>query len=133
MTPIRILLIEDFEPFRRFLCSLLAQRPNLKVVGEVSDGEQGVLIADELKPDLILLDIGLPTLNGIATARQIRKLAPGAKMIFVTQESSADIVREALSAGGNGYVAKNKAAIDMITAVEEVLDGRQFVSSGFLS
>jgi len=130
MTPIRVLVIEDFEPFRRFICSSLAKTPNLLVIGEVSDGQQGVVKAEELKPDLILLDIGLPTLNGIAAARQIRKLVPEAKIIFVTQESSADVVQEAFSAGAQGYVLKTKAGIDMITAVEAVLEGQQFVSNG---
>jgi DNA-binding NarL/FixJ family response regulator len=96
---VRILVIDDFEPFRRFVCSIVATRPYLNVIGEISDGLEAVQKAKELKPDLILLDIGLPALNGIAAARQIRKFSPESKIIFVSQESSADVVQEALSSG----------------------------------
>jgi DNA-binding NarL/FixJ family response regulator len=92
-------MVDDFEPFRRFACSTLGRRPELQVTGEASDGLEAVQKAQELKPDLILLDIGLPTLNGIEVARQVRKLAPKSKIIFLTQESSADVMQEALSLG----------------------------------
>jgi DNA-binding NarL/FixJ family response regulator len=130
MPPIRVLVIEDFEPFRRFIRSTLSQRPHLQVIGEVSDGREAVQKMEELRPDLILLDIGLPTLNGIAVARQIRKLNSEAKLIFVTQESSVEVVEEALSSGASGYVLKTRAAIDLLPAVEAVLEGKQFVSCG---
>jgi CheY-like chemotaxis protein len=84
----------------------------------------------ELKPDLILLDIGLPTLNGLKAARQIRELAPESKIIFVSQESSADLVQEALSLGAYGYVVKTKLESDLLIAVGVFLEGRRFVSSG---
>jgi DNA-binding NarL/FixJ family response regulator len=92
------------------------------------DGFEAVRKAAELQPDLILLDIGLPFLNGIEAARQIRKLAPESKIIFVTQESSADVVEEALSSGAMGYVVKAEAASELLAAVEAVCQGRQFVS-----
>ena len=125
---IRVLVVDDYEPFRRFVCSTLRKRPAFQIVGEASDGAEAVRQAEELKPDLILLDIGLPTLNGMAAARQIRKLAPDSKIIFVSQESSPDLVQEALSLGARGYVAKTRAASDLLAAVEEVLEGRPFVS-----
>jgi|SRR5271169_943496 len=127
---IRVLVVEDFVAFREFICKTLAKLPALQVICEVSDGLEAVRKAEELKPDLILLDVGLPSLNGIAVARQVRKLAPDAKIIFVTQESSADVVQEALRSGAQGYVVKTRAAIDLLTAVEAVLEGRQFVGSG---
>jgi len=127
---VRILLAEDFVPFRHFIRSTLSQRPNLQVVCEVCDGQEAVQKAVELKPDLILLDIGLPTLNGIEAARQIRKFAPESKIVFVSQESSADIVQEALSLGTCGYVVKIQAQSDLLAAVDAVLEGRQFVSPG---
>jgi DNA-binding NarL/FixJ family response regulator len=96
---VRILIVEDFTPFQRFLCSTLGERHDLLVIGTVSDGLEAVQKAIELKPDLILLDIGLPKLNGIEVARQVRKLVPESKIVFVTQESSADVVREAFSTG----------------------------------
>jgi DNA-binding NarL/FixJ family response regulator len=95
VSSIRILVVEDFAPFRKFIRSTLVERADLQVICEVADGLEAVQKAEELKPDLILLDIGLPTLNGIEAARQIRKLAPQSKIIFLTQESSADMVEEA--------------------------------------
>src|ERR1700691_1398239 len=92
---VRVLVVDDYEPFRRFVCSTLAERPELLIVGETSDGLAAGQKAEELKPDLILLDVGLPTLNGIEAARQIRKIAPESKIIFVSQESSTDVVQEA--------------------------------------
>jgi DNA-binding NarL/FixJ family response regulator len=127
-TPLaRVLLVEDFEPFRQFIHTTL-QETELQVVGEAWDGLEAVQKAEELQPDLILLDIGLPFLNGIEAARQIRKLSPESKIIFVTQESSADIVEEALSSGAIGYVVKAEAASELLAAVEAVCQGRQFVS-----
>jgi DNA-binding NarL/FixJ family response regulator len=92
---VRIIVVEDFAPFRQFIFEMLATRRNLQMIGGVSDGLEAVQKAVELRPDLILLDIGLPSLNGIEVARQISKLAPESKIIFLTQESSADAVREA--------------------------------------
>lgn len=103
----------------------------MQIVGEVSDGLEAVRQAEELKPDLILLDIGLPTLSGLEAARLIRKLAPKSKIIFVTQESSPDVVRAALNVGALGYVLKVRAGTDLLAAVDAVLEGRHFVSGVF--
>jgi DNA-binding NarL/FixJ family response regulator len=96
-------------------------------VCELSDGLAAVQKAKELNPDLILLDIGLPGLNGIEAGRQIRKVVPSAKIIFLTQESSEDVVQEALSLGALGYVVKTRAGTDLLAAVEAVLTGEQYV------
>jgi DNA-binding NarL/FixJ family response regulator len=130
MSSIRVLVVEDFAPFLEFICSTLRKDPGLQIIGEVSDGLEAVRQAEELKPDLILIDIGLPTLTGLEAARQIRKLAPESKIVFLTQESSADVVQEALNLGARGYVVKTRAAIDLLAAVDAVLEGRQFVSDG---
>jgi DNA-binding NarL/FixJ family response regulator len=126
---VRVLVVEDFEPLRQFIHATL-QESELLIVGEVSDGLEAVRKAEELQPDLILLDIGLPTLNGIEAARRIRKLSPESKIIFVTQESSADVIEEALSLGAMGYVIKTRAGIELLAAVEAVCQGGQFVSHG---
>jgi DNA-binding NarL/FixJ family response regulator len=125
-----ILVVDDHKPWRQQVRSLLQGRLELRIIAELGDGSEAVQKAAELKPDLILLDIGLPTLNGIEAARQIRKLAPESKIIFVSQESSADIVQEALSLGTCGYVVKSQAGSDLLAAVDTVLEGRQFLSAG---
>jgi DNA-binding response OmpR family regulator len=122
--------VEDFERFRRFITSTLQKRPGVRVICEVSDGLEAVQRAQELQPDLIVLDIGLPTLNGIEAARRIRKLSPESKILFLSQESSVDAVQEALSLGAQGYVVKAHAGSELLAAVEAVLQGNQFVSSG---
>ena len=124
---IRILIVEDFQPFRQFVCSALGLRPDLQVIGEAIDGPEAVQKALELKPDLILLDIGLPTMNGIEVARRIRTLIPESKIIFLSQESSAEVVKEALSTGAQGYVVKAKAGGQLLAAVDAAMCGKQSV------
>jgi len=85
--------------------------------------------SQELRPDLILLDIGLPHLNGLEAARQIRRVSPGSKLIFVTSYVDLDLLREALSIGALGYVAKSDATFELVTAVRTVLSGEWFISS----
>jgi DNA-binding NarL/FixJ family response regulator len=124
----QVLVVEDSEPFRKFICSTLEKRPELQIVGEISDGLVAVQKAEELQPDLILLDIGLPTLGGIEVARQIRKLSPESRILFVSQNTSVHVVRGALAEGAKGYVAKTNARRELLTAVDAVLRGEQFVS-----
>jgi CheY-like chemotaxis protein len=111
------------------LVATLETIPNIRIICEVADGSHAVEKANALQPDLILLDIGLPNLNGIAAARQIRDLSPKSKIIFVTQEISPDVVREAFEAGASGYVVKTDAGRKLRAAVEAVLRGEQFLSS----
>ena len=126
---VRVLVVEDFVPFRQFILSMLASMPDLRVIGEVSDGLDAVHKSAERQPDLVLLDIGLPRLNGIEAARRIRKLVfPEPKIIFLTQESSSEVVQEALGLGAQGYVVKAMAESELLTAVETVLSGKTFVS-----
>jgi DNA-binding NarL/FixJ family response regulator len=126
--PVRILVAEDFVPYRRFTCSKLASLGGLQVVGEASDGLEAIQKAVELRPDLIVLDIGLPILNGIEVAREIRSLVPESTIIFLTQESSADVVQLAFNVGVRGYVVKSNAVADLLAAVDAVLLGMTFVS-----
>ena len=123
-------MVEDYAPFRQFICSTLRNRPELQIVEELADGLEAVQKAEELQPDLIVLDIGLPSLNGIDAARRIRKLSPKSKILFMSQESSADVVQQALALGALGYVVKAHAGGELLPAVEAVLEGRQFVSGG---
>jgi DNA-binding NarL/FixJ family response regulator len=127
---IRVLVVDDFDPFRQFVCATLRRRPEFQVIGEAADGLEAVRKASELKPDLIVLDIGLPNLNGIAAARQIRKLSPESKIVFLSQESSADVVQEAFDLGASGYVVKTHAGTSLLAAVDAVLMGGRYVSPG---
>jgi DNA-binding NarL/FixJ family response regulator len=125
----RILVVDGHEPFRQFVCSMLEKISEWLVIAEASDGLQAIQKAEELQPDLILLEIGLPSLNGIEAARRIRKLAPDCKILFLSQESSAEIVQEALSVGARGYIFKAYAGSELLVAVDAVIQGKQFVSS----
>ena len=129
----RILLVEDFEPLLRFEASLLLENPDWQIIGEATDGLDAVQKAEASRPDVILLDIGLPKLNGIEAARQILLIIPGSRIIFVSQESSASMVAEALSFGALGYVLKMRAESDLRAAVEAVLEGGQFVSRDLIA
>jgi DNA-binding NarL/FixJ family response regulator len=123
-------VVEDYAPFRSFICSALTSEPGLCIVAEVSDGLEAVHKAEELQPDLILLDLGLPTLNGIEAARRIRKVFPESKILFLSQESAGDVVREALSVGALGYVVKAHAGSELLPAVKAIRQGNRFIGSG---
>jgi DNA-binding response OmpR family regulator len=125
---VNILVVDDYEEWRRQIGLLFRVRPELHVIGEASDGMEAVQRAAELKPDLVLLDIGLPKLNGIEVARQIRQLRPNTKIIFLSQDSSLDAVRAAMSTGANGYVYKAHAGSELLAAVEAVLRGERYLS-----
>src|SRR6267143_5725813 len=126
---IKVLIVDDYEDWRRTVRLLLYERPELQVISEVSDGVEAVQKAGELKPDLILLDIGLPKLNGIEAARRIRQLSPNSRIIFLSLYNDLDVVRAALSTGALGYLHKTNARGELVPAVDAVLRGEQFVSS----
>ena len=126
---IRVLVVDDYEPWRRFTCATLLKQSELQIIGEVPDGPEAVQQAKELQPDLILLDIGLPTLNGIEVARRIREASPASKILFVSENRSPDIAGEALSTGARGYVVKSDAAGELLSAIKAVLEGKRFVSA----
>jgi two-component system response regulator NreC len=127
---IRVLVVDDFEPFRDFVCSVLEKKPQLQVICKAQDGLEAVQQARKLQPDLIVIDVGLPKMHGIEAIRQIREHLPRSKVLFVSQNSDADVVQRAFEVGGNGYVLKAQAGSDLLPALEAVLQGRRFVSSG---
>ena len=128
MPPVRILVVEDHSVVRRVICLLLSSDPALNVICQAADGEQAVRKAEELQPDLVLLDISLPGISGIETARRIRSVSPKSQIIFLSQHDSPQVVRLALNIGGQGYVAKSDAGSELLNAIRAVREGRQFVS-----
>ena len=130
---VRLFIVDDYEPFRKFVRSLLGRSQKLQVIGEASDGLEAVRKAEELQPDLIVLDLGLPTLSGMEVARRIRRLCPKGKILFLSQDASFDLAQEAFRLGAMGYVVKAHAGSELLAAVEAVCQGRQFVSKGLLS
>jgi DNA-binding NarL/FixJ family response regulator len=129
LSTIRILIADDHEGWRRQVLSLLQARPEWQVIAEAADGPETVQKAEELKPDLILLDIGLPKLNGIEAARRIQQLSPNSKIMFLSMYNSPDVVQTGLSTGARGYVHKTDVNRELLPAMDAVLRGKQFVSS----
>ena len=128
---VRILLADDFARFRTMVASMLEKQAELQVIGTASNGLEAVLQAEQLKPDLILLDIGLPKLNGIEAARQIRLVSPKSIILFLSANASLEIAQEALRTGARGYVFKADATDELLMAVNTVLSGKRFVSDRF--
>ena len=124
----RTLVVDDYRPFLEHVCSVLRKHPGLELIGTVEDGLKAVERAADLQPDLVLLDIGLPGLNGIDVAHRIRTVAPSARIVFLTQESSPEIVTEALRLGAWAYVIKASAARELPAALDAVMRGNKFVS-----
>lgn len=126
---IRVLVVDDYKPWQTLVVSLLKQEPSLSIVGEASDGLEAVLMAEQLQPDLILLDIGLPHLTGLEAARRIRKVSPSSKIIFVSENRSRTVAEQTLTDGAEGYVVKSAAGSDLLSAINAVLQGKRFVSA----
>jgi DNA-binding NarL/FixJ family response regulator len=120
-------VVDDFGPFRHFVSTMLEDHRDLQIIGEASDGAEAVEKAQHFQPDLILLDIALPSLNGIAAARRIRKVSPASKILFVSENDSLEIAEEALSTGAGGYVVKSCAGRELLPGIKAVLENRRFV------
>lgn len=124
----RILIVDSSRVWRQAVCSVLQQHLDPVLICECSDGVEAVEKSKELQPDLILLDIGLPSLNGLEAARQIRRLAPGSRILFLSSFDWPELVREAMSIGALGLIAKSEAASDLLPAVTAVMHDQQFFS-----
>ena len=126
----RILIADNFEPWRRYASSTLQKDESLKLVGAASDGLEAVQKAIELKPDLVLLSIGLHKLNGIEAANQICKAVRGVKLLFATQIIDPEVMTEALSNGAHGYISKMNAECELLCAIRAIRRGETFIGSG---
>jgi len=123
-----ILVVEDFEPLRRLVFNKLRNELHLNNILGAADGEEGARLAEELKPDLVILDVGLPKLNGLQVAERIRESTPKSTILFVSQESSEEVVEEAFRAGGAGYVLKTDMEMELAAAIAKVLHGEKYLS-----
>ena len=132
MSIVRVLIVDDFRPWQTFVIQELAQQPDVWVVGLASDGLEAILKADELQPDLILLDVSLPNLSGIEAAREIRKRVPKAKILMLSSHSDTELMRAAFSAGAEGYVLKWDAGAALLMAIQAVLLGKHFRSPSLI-
>jgi DNA-binding NarL/FixJ family response regulator len=125
----RVLIVDDYEPWRRHVASTLQDSSRWQVVGEAVDGREAIEQAIALRPDLILLDIGLPAVNGIEAARRILAHNAALKILFVSEHHSVDIVEAALCTGGRGYVCKSDAGRELTHAMEAIVTGGRFIGT----
>jgi DNA-binding NarL/FixJ family response regulator len=121
-------LVDDFQPWRDCAQLILSRDKRLQIVGQAADGSEAVRKSQELNPDLVLLDIGLPRVHGLDVAHQLGSAVPSAKVLFVSENDDAEVVQQALSNGARGYVLKASAHTELLPAVEAVLMGKTFVS-----
>jgi DNA-binding NarL/FixJ family response regulator len=128
LSSIRILIADDHRGWRRQVRVLLQPQLEWQVIAEAADGPEVIQKADELKPDLIVLDIGLPKVHGIEAARQIRQLSPSSKIVFLSTNDDLDVVRAALATGAQGYVYKTAARSDLLSAIQAVLLGKRLAA-----
>ena len=128
MHSVRVLVVEDNAVVRRSICSLLAGDSTLDVICETADGDEAIAKAQELRPDVVLLDIRLHGTSGIEAARQIRRVAPESRIIFLSQFDSIHIAREAMQTGAHGYIVKSDAGQDLLRGIQAVRRGKAFVS-----
>lgn len=126
---LRVLVVDDCEPWRRFVSATFQKQKGLQILLEVADGLEAVYRGEDLRPDLIVLDIGLPTLNGIKAAQRIREVSPNSKILFLTEENSPEIAEAALEAGGFGYLVKSDAGRELLPAMKAVSEGKRYMST----
>jgi DNA-binding NarL/FixJ family response regulator len=128
MNSIRVLLADDHKLIRAGLRLVVEQQPDLSVVGEADDGRQAVELAKSLKPNVVVMDIGMPNLNGIEAARQIREIRPDAAVVMLSMHSDEGYVLRALRAGARAYLLKDSATTDLVQAIRAVVEGKSFFS-----
>ena len=126
---VRVLVVEDYVPWMHFISVALALKPEIKIVGKALDGFTAIQKVVELEPDLVVLDIGLPDMSGVQVARRILELAPTTRILFLTENTAPEIVRDALLTGAQGYVVKSSAARELLPALEALLLDCYFVSA----
>jgi DNA-binding NarL/FixJ family response regulator len=129
MNQLRILVADDHEIVRRGICELLSTHSGWQVCGEAADGRAAVEQVKQLKPDIVILDIGMPNLNGLDAARQILHYNPPQRVLILTITDTEQVVREVLHTGAKGYLSKSDAAKDLVSAVESLEQNRSYFNS----
>ena len=125
---LKILVVDDNESVRKKICERLTSRDEFEVICEAVNGLEGVRNAEELQPDIVVLDISMPVFGGIEAAARIRRVAPKARIVFLSQHKLPGIAEAALASGGHAYVVKSDAAADLIPAIKAAILGKRFVS-----
>jgi DNA-binding NarL/FixJ family response regulator len=125
LTAVRILIVDDYEFWRYCVVSMLRDYPEFEIVGEGSDGLDAIEMSAELHPDIVLLDVGLPELNGFEAAREIRKVSPASSIVFLAQSCDEALVNEAAKVGARGYVSKMDAASELVPAMKAALTNKR--------
>jgi DNA-binding NarL/FixJ family response regulator len=125
---IKILVVDDHERVRKTICDLLKREKGWEVICEAADGREGLFVAEKLQPDVVVLDISMPTLGGIEAAVRIRWIAPKSRIVFLSQHKSKPLVDAALATGAHAYVTKSEAGTDLTRAIRAVLKGERFIS-----
>lgn len=126
--PIRVLLVDGLEPYRKRTAAIFRKQPGFEIVGQAADGQEAIQKVAELKPDVVILEVALLTLNGIEVTREILSLSPHSKIVFVTGNDFPQVAREALDAGAMGYVISSDAPAELLAAIAAVLLGNKYVS-----
>jgi len=121
-------VVDDFLPWHSFVKDILEAETDLKILSFTSDGLQAIQMAEELQPDVILMDVNLPTMNGLKATQQSRIVSPGSKILFLSADDAVDHIRAAFDAGASGYVLKSDSYTDLVPAIRVVLLGQKFVS-----
>ncbi len=129
LSNVRVLVVDDYAPWMNFVSAVLSATPQFQVVGQAANGLTALQKLAELNPDLVVLDIGLPDINGITVAQQIRDIAPNIRILFLTENTTPNVVRAALRTGAQGYVVKSSAARELLPALEALMLNCYFLSA----
>jgi DNA-binding NarL/FixJ family response regulator len=125
---LKILVVDDNESVRKKICERIKSHPGLEVICEAANGLEGARNAEELQPDVVVLDVSMPIFGGIEAAARIRRVAPKARIVFLSQHKLEGVVQAALASGGHAYVLKSAASTDLLPAIMAAVQGKQFVS-----
>jgi len=129
MPVIRILVVDDWPEWQRFLQIKLESECNFQIVGLANDGLDGVRQAAELQPDVVLMDLNMPVLNGLDATRRIREVSPCSRVLFISENRCRELVSAAFEAGAGGYILKSDSSSDLMAGIRALLENKQFLSS----